>query len=94
MNMVGAMSSASILGLFGSLGSAVGGGIAGLLVAVFAIAGILAYVLAHRYLVDIKEMKHRGAPRPSATPRAAPPAPPPLSSRSSIASSPMPARHS
>ena len=57
MNMVGAMSSASILGLFGSLGSAVGGGIAGLLVAVFAIAGILAYVLAIRYLVDIMEMK-------------------------------------
>ena len=56
MNMVGAMSSASILGLFGSLGSAVGGGIAGLLVAVFAIAGILAYVLAIRYLVDIMEM--------------------------------------
>ena len=57
MNMVGAMSSASILGLFGSLGSALGGGIAGLLVAVFAIAGILAYVLAIRYLVDIMEMK-------------------------------------
>ena len=52
MNTVGTMSSASILGLFGSLGSAVGGGIAGLLV-----AGILAYVLAIRYLVDIMEMK-------------------------------------
>ena len=43
MSMVGAMSSASILGLFGSLGSVVGGGIAGLLVAVFAIAGIVVF---------------------------------------------------
>lgn len=56
MSTVSTMSSTSILGLLGSLGSAVGG-IAGLLVAAFAIAGILAYVLAIRYLVDIMEMK-------------------------------------
>lgn len=57
MSAVSTMSSTSILGLLGSLGSAVGGGIAGLLVAAFAIAGILAYVLSIRYLVDIMEMK-------------------------------------
>lgn len=57
MSTVSTMSSTSILGLLGSLGSAVGGGIAGLLVAAFAVAGILAYVLAIRYLVDIMEMK-------------------------------------
>lgn len=55
MSMVGTMSSASILGLFGSLGSAVGGGIAGLRRGLCHC--ILAYVLAIRYLVDIMEMK-------------------------------------
>lgn len=57
MNVSGSVLGGNLGTFLSMLGVSIGGGIAGLFVAAFAIAGVVLYVLSIRYLVDIIEMK-------------------------------------